>query len=111
MRYSKFRNRTTEIDGIKFHSKKEAFRYSELKALQMSGQISGLELQPSFKIAEAVIFNGKKIRAKFYKADFKYRRFDGVVIVEDVKGYKTQVYMLKRSLFISLYPQYLFMET
>ena len=44
----KYRNIKTEIDGIKFDSKKEAKRYSELKMLESASAINQLELQPQF---------------------------------------------------------------
>ena len=47
--------------------------------------------QPRFDF----VLNGYKIG--FYKADFRYiRKSDGVPVIEDVKGYKTDVYRLKK---------------
>lgn len=107
---SKYRNKKTVIDGITFHSKKEAVRYQELKMLEKAGVISGLTLQPKFEICDRVKWNGKTIPKKFYIADFQYIE-NGVEIVEDVKGMITSVYSLKRSLFLTKYPQYRFIET
>ena len=53
----KYRNIKTEIDGIKFDSKKEAKRYSELKMLESTSAINQLELQPQFPL----YVNGEKI--------------------------------------------------
>jgi hypothetical protein len=50
--------------------------------------------------------NGKTYRKIVYKADFEY--FDiqqGKVIIEDVKGVKTEVYKLKKKLFEYKYPE------
>lgn len=91
MKKQKYKNKKTEIDGIIFHSKKEADRYAQLKQLESCGAIENLELQPSFKIEH----NGIKICA--YKADFRYNHA-GYVVVEDVKGFKTAVYKLKKKL-------------
>ncbi len=45
---SKYKAVRTEVDGIKFASKKEARRYGELLLLQRAGEISNLELQVPF---------------------------------------------------------------
>ena len=53
MAYNKYRNIKTEVDGIKFDSKREAQRYQELKLLEKGGVISNLELQPKFELLPA----------------------------------------------------------
>jgi|SRR5215467_978437 len=88
---SKYRSVKTEVDGIVFASRKEAERYGELKLLLKGGYISHLEMQVPFK----VVINGRKICK--YVADFIYFE-NGDRIVEDVKGYKTAIYKLKRKL-------------
>jgi hypothetical protein len=94
---SKYNNVKTEVDGITFDSKKEVSRYQQLKLLMRAGQIADLVLQPKFLIAEAVVLDGKKQRARFYVADFQYQdTATGKTIVEDVKGFKTAVYRAKR---------------
>ena len=45
---SKYKAVKTEINGIKFDSKKEARRYKELKILEKADEIKSLELQPRF---------------------------------------------------------------
>jgi allantoicase len=47
----KYNNKRTWVDGICFHSKKEADYYQELKLLMQAGEISGFCLQPEFVIA------------------------------------------------------------
>lgn len=107
---SKYNNKKTIVNGIKFDSKKEAARYSHLELMLRSGIIQDLALQPRFEICPQHTWNGKTQRKKSYVADFKYIE-KGVEIVEDVKGMRTAVYILKRSLFLTLYPQYKFIET
>jgi hypothetical protein len=109
---SKYKNIKTVVDGIKFDSKKEANRYSELKMLEKAGIIEELELQPSFIICNRVKWNGRTWGTRKYKADFKY--YDNTfkrMTVEDTKGTITPLYSLKRQIFLSLYPQYYFVET
>ena len=99
---SKYRAKKTEIDGIKFDSKKEAKRYIVLKALESKGEIENLTLQPKFLLQEGFRKNGKAYRKIEYVADFMYEQ-DGKLIIEDVKGIKTDVYKLKQKLFEKRY--------
>lgn len=91
---SKYRNKITELDGIKFHSAKEAKRYAELKLHEKSKLISDLRLQVKFELIPKLIINGKTERSISYVADFVYNQ-DGNQVVEDVKGMKTDVYKIK----------------
>ena len=93
---SKYRNIKTEVDGIVFDSKAEARRYAELRLLEKANEISDLRLQYPFECKG----NEKKICN--YKADFDYYHGDQWVI-EDVKGFRTQVYQLKKKLVEALY--------
>lgn len=88
---NKYRNQPEEINGIKFASKKEAKRYGELGFLVKAKVITNLELQPRYPI----VINGVKVTT--YVADFRYVE-DGKTVVEDTKGYKTDIYKLKKKL-------------
>lgn len=97
---SKFGNRITEIDGIRFASKREAARYAELKLLQRIGEIVELECQPRYPLT----LNGVKLAT--YVADFRYRNVaSGETVVEDVKSKPTitDVYRLKKKLMLALH--------
>ena len=107
---NKYRNIKVTVDGIRFDSKKESMRYCDLKFLEKLGEIQNLELQPSFEICPSVVWNGKTLRKRVYRADFKYKKNDKW-IVEDVKGFRTQLFLLKRSLFLTQYPEYIFKES
>ena len=96
MRKNKFNAKKTEVDGIVFDSKAEAKRYTELKLLGKANVISDLRLQPKFDC----VVNGKKICT--YRADFDYYEADKYVC-EDVKGFKTPVYRLKKKLVEALF--------
>ena len=95
--FSKYKSKKTSCDGILFHSKKEAERYKALKLLSEAKIIKELGVQPTFEIK----VNDVKICN--YKADFIYKR-DGETIIEDVKGFKTPLYRLKKKLVEALYP-------
>lgn len=102
---SKYGAIKTTVNGIVFDSKAEARRYSELKLLEREGQISNLELQPSFILAPSVKFADSK-RAKpalRYVADFAYTDFKGNKIVEDVKGMIMPVFKIKQHLMLSVH--------
>ena len=101
---SKYSNEKTVIDGKRFDSKKEARRYCELISLQRAGHIRNLECQKRFELIPAQKDStGKVIEHKcVYVADFCYE-MDGEVIVEDVKGMKTDVYIIKRKLMLYKY--------
>ena len=104
MRHSKYNARKITIDGITFDSIKEAARYKELKLLERAGEIKDLELQPKFVLLDSFYYGGKKEREISYVADFKYYdKAKSKIIVEDVKGFKTDVYKIKRKLFLSMY--------
>lgn len=94
---TKYGAKAVTIDGIRFASQKEARRYGELKLLERIGDISELELQPNIPC----VVNG--VLVCHYRGDFRYLKKDGTRVLEDVKGMKTPVYRLKRSLLWALY--------
>ena len=93
---SKYANKKTEIDGVLFDSRKEAGRYQELRLLERAGEIMDIERQVTYEL----IPKQQGERACHYIADFRYKDKDGQVVVEDVKGYKTEVYKIKRKLML-----------
>jgi hypothetical protein len=81
---SKYRNKRTEVDGIKFDSMREALRYGELKLLQRAKQAHDLQVHVRYKL----VVNGIEIAV--YEADFVYVDVQtGRLIVEDVKPHFT----------------------
>jgi hypothetical protein len=96
---SKYRAIPTVTDGIRFASKREAARYSELRLLEKAGEIASLELQPVYPLT----VNGKHVCKMI--ADFRYLDGGkhGKLTVEDCKGFKTPVFRLKAKLFEAIY--------
>ena len=90
-----------EVDGIKFDSKREAKRAGQLQMMEKHGIISKLRFQVAFPLAtEESIESAKKrglgkLAIPKYKADFVYMR-DGVKVVEDSKGFRTEMYRIKK---------------
>ena len=101
---NKYRNRKAVVDGICFDSKKEAQRYKILKALERAGEIRDLRMQVPFELQPAFSYQGKRVRAIRYIADFTYYAPDKsgncILIVEDTKGARTKEYKLKRKMFL-----------
>ncbi len=114
---SKYHNRKVTVDGITFDSAKEANRYKELKVLERAGLVHDLQLQVKFKLIPAqrewtdeTTKSGKPKKGKViehecsYIADFVYKNRYGLLVVEDVKGYKKGVaydlFVVKRKLML-----------
>lgn len=103
MRGSKYHNRKITVNGEKFDSIKEYNRFRELLLLESAGEISDLRRQERFPLIPAQYKDGKCIERECdYIADFVYKE-NGVKIVEDVKGYKTPEYIIKRKLMLLCY--------
>ena len=99
---NKYKNKKVMIDNILFDSKKEANYYTYLKMLERAGKIKNLELQKKITLQGSFKLNGKTIRAITYIADFVYEDDKGVHVV-DTKGYRTEVYKIKKKLFAKKY--------
>lgn len=102
--WAKYNNKKITVDGQKFDSKKEANRYQELLLLEKAGVIKNLSRQVKFVLIPSQRDeNGKVVeRECSYKADFKYE--EGLkTVVEDVKGFRTKEYIIKRKLMLYQY--------
>ena len=103
---SKYKNEKVVIDGIRFDSQKESNRWQELKILQKGGAIKDLRRQIHFQLQPGYKKNNKHIQAIYYVADFVYYSFtEKKTIVEDTKGFRTEVYKLKKKIFEYKYPE------
>ena len=108
---SKYHAQKTEVDGIKFDSKKESRDWKNLCTMEAAGLISNLRRQVPFELQpKYVTKDGRKIRPISYVADFVYER-DGVTYAQDSKGMKTDVYKIKRKMFEYKYPDIVFIES
>ena len=87
------KHKSCRIGGIWFASKKEADRWQKLICMQQTGYIKDLQRQQTLKI----IINGHKVCG--YRYDHRYTVVEtGEDVVEDVKGYRTEMYNLKKKL-------------
>lgn len=90
----KFHAKRTVVDDIKFSSKKEAKRYNILKSLQNVGEVLFFLRQVPFHLPGGVK----------YVCDFLIFWANGDVTIEDVKGFKTEIYKAKKKMVEALYP-------
>lgn len=100
---SKYGNRKTTLNGVKFDSHKEAQRYAQLRLLERAGRITNLRCQVKYILIPAQRDQKGKLleRECSYVADFVY--FDltlGREVVEDAKGYRTDAYKLKKKMML-----------
>ena len=100
---NKYKNKKVVVDNILFDSKKEANYYTKLKILRDAGKIVDLELQKRFVLQQGFKLNGKTYRSITYVADFVYKDDKGQVHIVDTKGYRTEVYKIKKKLFMKKY--------
>lgn len=95
---AKYGNKKVVVDGITFDSGAEAKRYGELKLMERAGEVFDLKLQvPIPLLGRDGPMRGPSGRVLTYKADFAYRERSGAQVVEDVKGFETKEYKLKRA--------------
>lgn len=104
-RTSKYNAKKVEIDGIKFDSKAEGEYYLHLKQQVTERQILGFERQKRMLLQEGFSVEGVKgkIRPIFYVVDFIITENDGTLTYVDVKGMETDVFKLKKKLFMKRY--------
>ena len=117
---AKYHNTKVVIDGILFDSKKEAQRYQQLKLMEKAGHICDLKRQVKYELIPAQYIDGKCAeRAVTYTSDFEYyilkpikqrtvmvgpeEKTIGQHVVEDVKGIRTQEYVIRRKLMLYKY--------
>ena len=68
--------------------------------MKRHGKIKDLELQPTFELIPTFKKDKKTYIKTTYKADFKYYDIEkNKTIVEDTKGFLTDIYKLKKKLF------------
>lgn len=100
---SKYNNKKTIVDGIKFDSEMESHYYIYLKELKEAGVVLDFELQPVYVLQEGFVKDGKKIKPITYKADFRVLYTDGHEEVIDVKGQLLSDFKLKRKMLLYKY--------
>lgn len=117
---NKYGNKKIEYCGEVFDSKREYYRYMDLKLLESCGAIKDLkrqvvyELIPTQREKSTKVYKkgrkkGQPIEGKIiekavtYIADFVYTSATGKVVVEDAKGMRTRDYIIKRKLMLYIH--------
>lgn len=105
---NKYGNRKITYNGEIYDSIKEYRRHDELKLLERAGKISGLQRQVKFELIPAQRIGGKVVeRACTYVADYVYKDSNGILHIEDIKGYKGggayAVFTIKRKLMLHVH--------
>lgn len=100
--HSKYHNTIVQTPYGVFDSEKEYARWIDLLWMQRAGQIKNLARQQKFELIPKQRYGNRTIRPTYYIADFVYER-DGKMVVEDVKGMKTDVYKIKKKLMLWRY--------
>lgn len=110
----------TYRDGTLFASRGEMLRYDYLLNVQKAGGIKHLKTQVPFVLQESFTSKQKEwgnVQELIYVADFVYtnvnfrKGYEDRECVEDHKGgYVTDVYKIKRKLFLCKFAYYLFFE-
>lgn len=118
---NKYGNKKVIIDGEVFDSKREVYRYMDLKLLESCGAISDLKRQVKYELipvqrekSTRVYKKGRKKgqpiegkiieKAVTYIADFVYiDNATGCEVVEDAKGMRTKDYIIKRKLMLYIH--------
>lgn len=104
---NKYNNIPTTIDEIRFSSKREAARYSELKMMKLDPGPNGVKtliLQPRFELQPSFKKDGRTWRKIEYVADFDVTYNSGKRELIDVKGFSTAIFKLKSKWFDYKYP-------
>ena len=97
---AKYHNKKVKYDGYTFDTIREKNYYIKLKLLEKAGKIKELELQKEYELQPSFKLNNKTSRKITYRSDFTYKTTeDDKLHVVDVKGFRTDVYRLKKKLF------------
>lgn len=96
--HAKYRNkRFRDENGVLWDSLKEHRRWLDLRLLETAGAIQDLRKKVTFDLLPAAMKGHKRMRPLRYIADFVYLE-DGLKVVEDAKGYRNELYKLKKRL-------------
>jgi len=102
---SKYHNSRPTVSEIVFDSAAEAERYLALKDMAKCGEITDLVLQPAYEVLPSFSCQGKHHHSITYRPDFGYTESStGKRVVEDVKGFATDVFKIKAKMFRYRYP-------
>jgi len=100
---NKYGAQKTIYNGLKYDSKGEAGYAGELDILLKAGEISKIERQKTF-----ILYGKNGGRITTHRVDFLVTFPDGHQEVHEFKGWGTDVWKIKRDLFVDNYPEILY---
>ena len=114
---SKYHNEPVTIDGVRYDSKGEYLSWNFLKLMELAGQISNLRYHVKYELIPAItkevvvhlktkdkVVTKTVQAAQYYEADFVYTvTKTGEEVVEDFKGFETDLFRFKAALFFYIY--------
>lgn len=99
VRGNKYHSKTTQVEGVTYHSKKEAAYADELRLRKMAHDIKDWQRQ----VCIPLNVNGYHI-ANYY-IDFVVEHNDGTLEYVEVKGFETDAFRMKWRLFEALFSE------
>lgn len=102
MARSKYHVNETTLNGIKYDSKAEASRHRDLMLLERAGKIEALH----YHGLRFFLGRSDKNRPITYTPDFNYIE-DGILVAEEVKGYRVRDFPVRVALFKKMFPEWL----
>jgi len=99
----KFGSYSATYDGRIYHSRKEALYAALLDTLKRAANPADRVVEWTPQVKVPFIVNGKLV-ANYY-CDFVVRFADGRTEWHEVKGFETDVWLIKRKLFEACYPE------
>lgn len=97
-KYNRSNREDRTYNGVVYDSKREARHAMELDTWMLTGRVVKVERQIPFELRA----NDRKV-CKIV-IDFKVTWHTGEVTYQEVKGYETKDWVIKRKLFAALYP-------
>lgn len=95
--HNKYNNRRIKTEEGWFDSKREYQRWLDLKLLERAGKIRNLRRQVQYELIPKI----GRMRPTYFVADFVYEEApEWKEVVEDSKGYRNRLYMLKAKLML-----------
>lgn len=109
----KYHNKKIKTEDGTFDSKYEYEEWCRLKLLERSGVIRNLMRQVPYILIPTIRTSAGTLKQISYYADFVYEE-NGTNVIYEVKGFKTNEYLIKKRLLIQQYvidKGYVFIES
>jgi hypothetical protein len=99
----KYHARPVVVDGVRYASTREYYRYRELVMKQKAGLIRGLKRQVVFRFTHNGVYLGTYIADATYYEPGSPARKAWDLVVEDSKGVRTPLYRRSKKMMLAFY--------